>query len=47
MAKISGKPVIERAVERLSKYGIKKIYISVGHLAEKITSYLKNGEKWG
>ena len=36
MAVIDGKPIIERTILNLREYGITDIYISVGHLHEKI-----------
>ena len=47
MAKIAGKPILERAIERLKDYGIKDIFISVGFLNEQIREYFGNGEKFG
>ena len=47
MAKIAGKPILERAIEQLKTQGIKDIFISVGFLNEKIRDYFGNGEKFG
>ena len=46
MAKIAGKPILERAIEQLKTQGIKDIFISVGFLNEKIRDYFGNGEKF-
>lgn len=47
LAKIAGKPILERAVLQLKYYGITDIFISVGYLNEKIRDYFGNGEKFG
>ena len=47
MAKICGKPIIERAVISLKENGVDRIFVSVGHLADKIKEFLGTGEKWG
>ncbi len=47
MAIIAGKPVLERAVLCLKKYGVENFYFSVGHLSEKICSYFGDGSKFG
>ncbi len=47
LAKIAGKPILERAVLQLKHYGVTDIFISVGHLNEKIRDYFGNGEKFG
>lgn len=47
MAVIDGKPIIERTILNLREYGITDIYISVGHLHEKIEEHLGDGSKFG
>ena len=47
MLLVGGKPIIETNIDRLIKFGIKKIYISVGYLAEKIIEYFGDGSKKG
>ena len=47
MIKIDGKPLLQRTIENLKSYGIDEIYISVSHLADKITSYFGNGKDFG
>lgn len=47
MAIMAGKPVLERAVLCLKKYGVKNFYFSVGHLSEKIVDYFGDGSAFG
>ena len=47
MVAIDGKPILERAVMQLKRYGVTDIFISVGFLNEKICDYFGNGEKFG
>ncbi len=47
MAELCGMPVIERAILSLKKNGVDDIFISLGHLGEKITDYVADGKKWG
>lgn len=47
MLLVGGKPIIETNIDRLIKFGIKKIYISVGYLAEKIIEYFGDGSNKG
>ena len=47
MVVIDGKPILERAVMQLKRYGVTDIFISVGYLNEKIRDYFGNGEKFG
>lgn len=47
LAEIAGKPIIEWAVISLKQNGIDHIFVSVGHLADKIKGFLGSGEKWG
>ena len=42
MANLMGKPILERTIEILKKNGIVDLFISVGHLYEKITEYFGN-----
>ncbi|MBP5590218.1 MAG: NTP transferase domain-containing protein, partial [Bacteroidales bacterium] len=42
MAPINGKPFLEYQLEWLSKYDIKKIVLSTGFMADKISSYFGN-----
>jgi dTDP-glucose pyrophosphorylase len=45
MLPVADKPIIEHNIDRLSSYGIKKYYISINYLREKIISYLGDGTK--
>ena len=47
MAKIAGKPILERAIIQLKNYGVKDVFISVGYLNEQIRDYFGNGDKFG
>lgn len=47
MVVIDGKPILERAVMQLKRYGVTDIFMSVGYLNEKIRDYFGNGEKFG
>ena len=44
---VGGVPVIERAIKVLIRYGVKRFFISVGHLHEKIEEYLGDGSNFG
>ena len=43
MLKVGDKPIIERNIDRLVQFGIKKFYISVKYLGEIIVDYLGDG----
>ena len=47
MAKLCNKPILQRTIENLKKYGVDEIYITVGHLHEKIEGYFKDGSEFG
>lgn len=47
MLHIGGKPILEHNIDRLIKYGINNIYISVNYLAEQIQDYFKDGSDKG
>lgn len=47
MLPLDGKPILEHNIDRLISYGIKKIYISVGYLANQIIDYFGDGSKKG
>lgn len=40
-------PVLELIIRQLKHHGFKSITLSVGHLAELIEAYFKDGKKWG
>ncbi|MDD5193715.1 MAG: nucleotidyltransferase family protein [Candidatus Nanoarchaeia archaeon] len=44
---ILGKPMLVWNIELLKKHGVNEIAVNTSHLAEKITSHLGNGEKFG
>lgn len=43
MLHVGDKPILEHTIDRLVKFGIKNIHISVNYLAEQIKDYFKNG----
>lgn len=47
MVKMLGKPLLEYAIDRLKENGITDIFISIGHLHEKIEEYFGDGKKFG
>ncbi len=47
MLKLGGMPIIERNINRLIEFGIKKIYISVKYLGEQIVEYFGDGSDKG
>lgn len=47
LIEIHGRTITEHLFDLLKKYGIKEIYISVGHLKEKIIDYFKDGTNFG
>jgi len=44
MLKVGDKPILEHAIDRLAKFGVKKYYISLGYLGEKISSHFGKGQ---
>lgn len=44
---VGKKPILEIVIDSLRESGIKKIFLTVGHLAELIEAYFGNGEKFG
>ena len=47
MADIQGKPFLEHQLELLGRNGINDVVLCVGHLAEQIENYFKNGKAFG
>lgn len=47
MASLRGKPILQWAIENLKANGINEVYISVGHLHEKIIDYFGDGTRFG
>ena len=45
MLRLGDKPIIERNIDRLISFGIKKIYISVKYLGQQIVDYLGDGSQ--
>ncbi|MBS1488882.1 MAG: nucleotidyltransferase family protein [Bacteroidetes bacterium] len=46
MLPVGAKPILEHNIERLKKFGIKRIHISVNYLADVIRDYFQDGAKW-
>ena len=47
MVPIMGKPLLERNIESLKRYGIDEIVLSTCYKSQKIEDYFGNGEKFG
>lgn len=47
MVKVAGRPILERIVNHLVGYGIHRIVMSVGYLAEAIQGHFDDGAKYG
>ncbi len=47
MLDLGGMPIIERNIERLISFGIRKIYVSVKYLGEQIVEHLGDGSSKG
>lgn len=47
MLHVGDKPIMEHNIDRLVKYGIKNVYISVNYLANKIEDYFQDGSDKG
>jgi dTDP-glucose pyrophosphorylase len=47
MIKVAGRPILERIILHLVSYGIRRIFLSVNHLAQMIEDYFKDGSKFG
>ncbi len=45
MLLVGGKPIIETNIDRLIKYGIENIHVSINYLGDVITSYFNSKEK--
>lgn len=43
MLQVGDKPILERNIDRLIKYGVKNIYLSVNYLAEQIKDHFGDG----
>ena len=47
MLKVGGKPIIEYNIERLKKFGVRNIHISINYLGHQIEDYFRNGIEKG
>lgn len=47
MIQVAGRPILERVVLHLVSYGIRKIFISVNYLSDRIESYFGDGSRFG
>ena len=44
---IGGLPIMEIVIRQLGKFGINRITLAVGYMAELIQAYFQDGAKWG
>lgn len=47
MIRVAGRPLLERIILHLVSYGIRRIFLSVNHLAQVIEDYFEDGSKYG
>lgn len=47
MLTVAGRPILERIIHHLVGFGIRKIYVSVNYLKEKIMDYFEDGARFG
>jgi len=47
MARVAGRPILERIVLHLVGFGLKRLFISVGHLGHVIESHFGDGSRYG
>ena len=47
MIRVAGRPILERIILHLVSYGIRRIFLSVNHLAHVIEDYFEDGSKYG
>jgi dTDP-glucose pyrophosphorylase len=47
LLKIGERPIIEHNIDRLKKFGIENVFISINYLGEKLVEYFGNGSKKG
>ncbi|MEI6153666.1 MAG: nucleotidyltransferase family protein [Deltaproteobacteria bacterium] len=47
MIKVAGRPLLERIILHLVSHGIRRIFLSVNHLAQVIEDYFEDGSKYG
>ncbi|MWC28113.1 HAD-IIIA family hydrolase [Paenibacillus sp. MMS18-CY102] len=44
---VHGKPVLEHQIDNFARYGIREIWVVVGHLGEQIEQHLGDGSQYG
>jgi len=44
---LQGKPIIQHTIDLLKKHGITEIYLSIGHMGDKIKEYFGDGSRFG
>ena len=47
MIKVAGRPLLERIILHLVSYGVRRIFLSVNHMAPVIEEYFEDGSKYG
>lgn len=47
LLRVAGKPLIEHALARLMRAGVRRVVINLGYLGEKIPVYLGDGQRYG
>lgn len=47
LLKVGGKPIIEHTIDRLIRFGIKRIYISINYLGEQLVEFFGDGSDKG
>jgi MurNAc alpha-1-phosphate uridylyltransferase len=47
LVEVAGRPFIDHQLRLLRTQGYKEVVLCVGHLGEKISDYVGNGERWG
>jgi len=47
MLKVGGRPLLEANIDRLKRFGIHRVYVSVHYLADQISDYLGDGTERG
>ena len=47
MIRVAGRPLLERIILHLVSYGIRRIFLSVNHMAQVIEDYFEDGSKYG
>lgn len=44
---VGGKPILENILEGFAEQGFRKFYVSLNYMAEAISNYFGDGDKWG